>query len=340
MKMDLHPWNLPLWRVLGVPGRIQPAALLLSGPRGVGKGDFAIGLAQALLCGQPSVDGYGCGACQACRLYLAGNHPDFRLLQESASDDDAGVEEGTKGRGSGAPRWIRVEQVRNLNELLVLRPHLSRRRVVLINPADRLHASAANALLKTLEEPPSDTHFILVTDSLRRLPATVLSRCVRLQFRLPAAAEAVAWLEAEGATKAELALAQAGFAPLTALRLDTAEHWTRRERLISQVLGSPEFDPILISERMTGEELTLLVGALQRWCHDLLLARTVGAVRYNPDRAQILHQLAARSSLDQLMGFLKDLQATARFLEHPLNARLVAERCLIGYKRALTVLKA
>jgi DNA polymerase-3 subunit delta' len=336
VKPGLHPWNLPLWRALGLSARIQPAALLLSGPRGVGKGDFALGLGQALLCHQPSVEGQGCGACQACRLYLGGNHPDFRLLQEIGSDDDAGEEGGAKGRGSVGARWIRVEQVRNLDELLALRPHLARRRVVLINPADRLHASAANALLKTLEEPPSDTHFILVTDSPRRLPATVLSRCVRLEFRLPATAEAVAWLEAQGVTQAELALAQAGFAPLTARELDTPEHWSRRERLISQVLGSPDFDPVVMSERMTSEELGFLVGGLQRWCHDLLLARTVQSVRYNPDRAQILHQLATRLNLHQFMRYLKDLQSTARFLEHPLNARLVAERCLIGYKRALT----
>ena len=102
-----------------------------------------------------------------------------------AAEEEQGEEEGAKGRGTSAARWIRVEQVRDLGQLLALRPHLGRRRVVLIQPADRLHPSAANALLKTLEEPPADTHFILVTAAPRRLPATILSRCVRLPFRLP-----------------------------------------------------------------------------------------------------------------------------------------------------------
>ena len=75
---------------------------------------------------------------------------------------------------------------------------------------------------------------------------------------------------------------------------------------------------------------------MQRWCHDLLLTMSVRTVRYNPDRAQILHQLAARSDPQRLLGFLRELQSIARFLEHPLNPRLVAERCMIGYKRTLT----
>ncbi len=335
MTGDLHPWNRPVWLGLELPQRPLPASLLLVGPRGVGKTAFALHLAQALLCQRPGGDGQPCGTCQSCSLYVGDNHPDFRLVQEASRDEDGAEEEGAKARGSSVARWIRVEQVRDLGQLLALRPHIGRRRVVLIQPADRLHPSAANALLKTLEEPPADTHFILVTAAPQRLPATVLSRCVRLQFRLPDPAQAVAWLEAQGGGQAALALAQAGSAPLLARDLDTAEYWSRRERLISQVLGSTDFDPVVASDRMTGDELAFLVAGLQRWCHDLLLARAVRTVRYNPDRAQILHQLASRSNLQRLMGFLRELQSTARFLEHPLNPRLVAERCLIGYKRAL-----
>ncbi len=336
MTGELHPWNLPLWLTLELPRRPLSASLLLVGPRGVGKRAFALHLAQALLCHQPASDGQGCGTCQSCRLYMSDNHPDFRFVQDAGSEDEPGEEDGAKGRATSAARWIRVEQVRDLGQLLALRPHLGGRRVVLIQPADRLHPSAANALLKTLEEPPAETHIVLVTAAPRRLPATILSRCVRLPFRLPDAADAVAWLEAQGAKQPALALAQSGFAPLLARELDTAEYWSRRERLISQVLAGADFDPVAASERMTGDDLAFLVAAMQRWCHDLLLARAVRSVRYNPDCAQILHQLANRLNLQRLTGFLRDLQSVVRFLEHPLNPRLVAERCLIGYKRALT----
>ena len=335
---DVHPWNHALWGSLGLPERPPAAALLLSGPKGVGKGAFASHLARALLCLQPKEDGQGCGDCQSCRLYEAGNHPDFRRLQEGAGDEgegDSAEAEGSKGRPSVASRWIRVEQVRELAELLTLRAHLGHRRVVLIDPADRLHVSAANALLKTLEEPPSDAHFILVTDSPSRLPATVLSRCTRLQFALPARDQAIAWLQAEGSTNPQLALVQAGFAPLRARDLDMSDYWSRRERLIRQVLATGDFDPLAASERTAGEDLAFLVGSLQRWCYDLVLLRFTREIRYNPDCAQVLHRLADRLNLPRLLRYFGELQSIARFLDHPLNSRLVAERCLIGYKRAV-----
>lgn len=335
MTGELHPWNVALWKSLEMPRRLLPRSLLLTGPWGVGKSAFAQHLAQALLCRHPAADGQACGSCQSCHLYAGDNHPDFRLVQEAGAEDEADEEEGTKGRATAAARWIRVDQIRDLGQLLALRPHLGGRRVILIRPADRLNANAANALLKTLEEPPEDTHFLLVSAVPGRLPATILSRCVQLRFHLPAATDAVAWLADQGGGQAALALAQAGFAPLLAHELDTAEYWSRRERLIGQVLSSPDFDPVVASERMTAEELAFLVGQLQRWYHDLLLARLVQDVRYNPDRAQILHQLAVRVDPQRLLDVLKDLQSTVRSLEHPLNARLVAERCLIGYKRLL-----
>jgi DNA polymerase-3 subunit delta' len=335
---DLYPWNYALWRSLGLPERPPPAALLLAGPNGVGKGQFATHLVRALLCPEPKPDGQACGQCRSCRLYEAGNHPDFRRLQDSASDEEEGAsveEDGDKGRSSRASRWIRVDQVRELGDFLALRAHLAFRRAVLIQPADRLHGSAANALLKTLEEPPSQTHFILVTDNPMRLPATVLSRCMRLQFALPAQDQAVSWLEAQGCTNAPLALAQAGFAPLRARELDVPDYWSRRDGLIRRVLAAADFDPVAVSERITSEELAFLVGSLQRWCYDLALVRSARAIRYNPDCAQILHQLAAGPGLQRLLRYLRRLQSTARFLDHPLNPRLVAEQCLIEYRRAL-----
>ncbi len=331
----LHPWNHSLWRSLDLPQREQPAALLLSGPRGVGKRAFALHLAQALLCHTPNADGEGCDDCPSCRLLAAGNHPDYRLLEPG--EDSTGEDEGKNERDSPASRWIKVQQVRALGDLVVLRPHLGRRRVVVIAAADRLHPSAANALLKTLEEPPQDTHFVLVTSTVKRLPPTILSRCVQIKFALPAIKTAIDWLASSGAEQPSLALAQAAQAPLVARELDTVEYWARRKRLIQQVLASRDFDPLVASERMTPEEVAFLVGNLQRWCHDLVLLRLCGQLRYNPDCAQILHPLAERLALTPFMAFLRDLQSTARHLEHPLNPRLVAERCLIGYKRAMNM---
>lgn len=332
----IHPWNRGIWAQLPAFERLAPV-LLLTGPEGVGKGSFALALAKALLCRTPTAEREACGTCTACRLYDSGNHPDFRLLEPAAAEEDeTGAEEAPpKGKTGGASRWIRIGAVRDLADLLVFSAHFAGRKVVMIRPADRLHANAANALLKALEEPPTATHFLLVTGQAARLPATVRSRCVRLLFGLPAPEASIAWLREQGARRPELALAQAGFAPLGALALDSPEYWAARSVLIEEVLSRPDLDPVAAVDRLGTEQLPLLVGGLQRWCYDLLALASGGVVRYNPDCAQILHRQSARAGRGPLLRFSRELLGAARWLEHPLNARLAAERCLIGYRNAI-----
>jgi DNA polymerase-3 subunit delta' len=338
----IYPWNAKIWQGLNLTEREIGSAVLLVGPDGVGKAEFAQSLAQALLCTQPAEHGASCGACMSCRLFDAGNHPDYRQVEAGASEADGGdnSEEGAgKPRDQASSRWIKVEQVRALWDFLALSAHFGGRKVVVVQGAERLHASAANALLKTLEEPPPRTHLILVTGRSSRLPATIRSRCVRIQFTLPNEAVATAWLQEQGATDANatLALAQTGYAPLKARDLDTPAFWSQRSALIDQVLSGGRLDPVALSERAAADTLTALVGGLQRWCYDLLLYKSAGRVRYNPDCAQILHRLAVRATPHALTQYMRELQVVARTLEHPLNPRLVMERCLFGYRRVLTV---
>ena len=336
----IYPWNRDTWEGLRLAeGEIGPA-LLLVGPDGIGKAEFAQSLAQALLCTQPDERGEGCGICMSCRLFGTGNHPDYRQVEAGALEADngeAGEEGAGKPRDQASSRWIKVEQVRALWDFLALSAHFGGRKVMVIQGAERLHASAANALLKTLEEPPPRTHLILVTGNPSRLPATVRSRCVRVQFALPDGDVAAQWLQEQGAAQPALALAQTGYAPLRARELDTPAFWSQRSVLIDQVLSGVGFDPVALSERAAADTVAALVGGLQRWCYDLLLYKSAGRIRYNPDRAQILHRLATRLSSHALIRFLRELQSAARTLEHPLNPRLVMEQCLFGYKRVLTV---
>ena len=336
----IYPWNIETWRSLNLTNNDIGPALLLIGPDGVGKAEFAQSLAQALLCTQPGEHGESCGTCMSCRLFGTSNHPDYRQVEAGAPEADVGdaSEEGAgKPREQASSRWIKVEQVRALRDFLALSAHFGGRKVVVIQGAERLHASAANALLKTLEEPSPRTHLILVTGHPTRLPATVRSRCVRVQFSLPNDGVATAWLQGQGAAQPALALAQTGYAPLLARELDTPAFWSQRSTLIDQVLSGARFDPVALSERAAQDTLAVLVDGLQRWCYDLLLYKSAGRVRYNPDCAQILHRLATRVALHTLIRFMRELQAVARTLEHPLNSRLVMERCLFGYKRVLTV---
>jgi DNA polymerase-3 subunit delta' len=335
----IHPWNRVLWEQLPAFPRL-PAVLLLCGPEGVGKRDFAQALSNALLCQQPVAAREACGRCQACRLFESGSHPDLRLVEASAAEDEVDgarpSDEPASSAGSAPARFITVGAIRALADFLALRAHFGGRKVVLVHPADRLHPAAANALLKTLEEPPSATHFLLVTGQPARLPATVRSRCVRIAFTLPRAQAAAAWLREQGAAQADLALAQAGGAPLAALALDREAYWAARKTLIDEALVQERPDPVAVVDRLGTDQLALVVGTLQRWCYDLIAVKAGGPVRYNPDRAQILHRIASRVRRLPLLALSRELQDVARWLEHPLNARLVAERCLLGYRNAIT----
>lgn len=189
-------------------GGRQPHALLFAGPRGLGKRDLALREAAALLClaaGRPA-----CGRCRSCALLVSGAHPDFRRVTFEANDKGVLRKE------------IVVDQVRELIAALQLTHGLSSRKVAVIHPAEALNRSAANALLKTLEEPAGDAVLLLVCNDVTRLPATVRSRCQVIDVRLPEPADAEAWLTASCAIDpdaARLALESAGGSPLLAEEL-------------------------------------------------------------------------------------------------------------------------
>jgi DNA polymerase-3 subunit delta' len=152
-------------------------AWLLAGPRGVGKASFALAAARRILAeaAGPSVAGEGLGVPDdhpIGRLVTAGSHPDFRLLERIENKS-----------GTGLARSISVDQVRGLAELFAVTPALSPWRAVVIDTVDELEKSAANALLKMLEEPPANCLFLLVSHVPGRLLPTIRSRCRRLEFQ-------------------------------------------------------------------------------------------------------------------------------------------------------------
>ena len=216
----LPPWQAPLVAE-ALAGRASwPHALLISGPRGIGKHALALHLAQALLCETPHADGSPCGQCPGCRYAIAGQHPDLMRLELTTFDESTGEWETVD--------TIAVDRVRALIDFVLLSSHRQRAKVAVIAPAERMHVSAANALLKTLEEPPPGTFVILVSDQPGRLPATIVSRCRMLPVPLPPESAALAWLAAQGVAAPAAALAQAGGAPL--LALSHADAATQAER--------------------------------------------------------------------------------------------------------------
>jgi DNA polymerase-3 subunit delta' len=186
--MKLQDWLAEHWRVLAA--RLErnelPHAVLICGDAGLGKRALASALANAALCESRQAQGRACGTCKACQLLAAGTHPDHIPVEFEARDDG-------KLRSE-----ITVEQIRRLSQRLSLSTQYGGLQVVIIDPADKMNSSAANALLKTLEEPSASTVIVLVSDHPARLSATIRSRCQRIELKVPSLAEARDWLVEQG----------------------------------------------------------------------------------------------------------------------------------------------
>jgi DNA polymerase-3 subunit delta' len=317
------PWHeTALGRLLGDRERLAHA-FLVHGPEGIGKLAFAEAAAQALLCERPGAAGAACGACPGCTWFVQGNHPDFRRLAPAQPEE---TDEAGEGREKKASAQSDVKQVRDLEDFINLTSHRGGARLVLIHPAEALNPSAANALLKSLEEPPPQTYFLLVAHRWHYLLPTIRSRCRLVALALPEPAAALAWLTEQGVAAPTLALAHAGGAPLLAAAFDD-EYWAERKRLL-ELLGRA-FDPLAAADELRDVAPARMAALLQKWSYDLVLQQAAGRVRYNPDRVDALAALAAGLDRLETARFHRRIVQLQRVVRHPLNARLFLEAMLI-----------
>lgn len=331
----LYPWHEEPWqRWIGLRSRL-PHAILLKGAQGTGKFDFAMNLAQSLLCEKPLADGLACQNCPSCHWFLQETHPDFRLLQPddlADSEDDEGSESKRKKPSS----QISVDQIRTLADFSGLSAHQGGHRVVLIHPAEAMNPNAANALLKTLEEPSGRMLIILVSHKPQKLLPTILSRCLTLAMPLPTAEVSSEWLEQQGISNASVALAQTGFAPLIAAHLveegnDSEEYG----HFLQEIMEPATFDPMALAEYLQKTKPAKVINWLLQWCYDLGSIKLTGRVRYNLELIDKLKHLSGNANVFSLIRYQKELLIASREALHPLNARLQFESLLLSYRQMM-----
>jgi DNA polymerase III subunit delta' len=307
-----------------------PHALLMVGPRGVGKRTLALNFAKALLCEAPREDGLACDACPSCGYVNAGQHPDLRLMEPFEFEDDGEVK---------ALDAIPVGHVRALTAWTQVTSHRGRAKVAVIVPAEAMNVAAANALLKTLEEPPPDTYLILVAHQPGRVQATLRSRCRRFVAPLPDAAAARAWLAAQGVANPEPVLAQAGGAPIAALDLADPAWQAERELWLGALAKPRSLSAMALAARIEAApkderkaRLALVIDWLAAWTADLArVAAGTPAVR-NPDFAGALAALAPAVAQVPLFRYHRSLLRQRLLVGHPLAPRLVVEALLLRYR--------
>lgn len=312
-----HVENIKMLRYMESSGQV-PHALLLTGPRGIGKFMTASVLAAALLC--TAAESKPCGSCQSCVSMSRGTHPDFLTI-------------GPDGQ------TIKIEQIRTLQHEVALAPYISLRRVCIIDGAELMTTQAANSILKTLEEPMGDIIFILIASNRQMLLSTIISRCMTLAFQplipavlvqalckkgfLPESSETAARLSGGRMGKALAMLEPDGFALRNeavaifdgllkgsmTIVWDTAAQFEKRER--KDILQLLEYCTYLLRDLLmvvTGQGEELL---------------------FNIDIVDWLDTQAHRWNEAKLLKALKTVETARQALHANANARLTSEALLI-----------
>jgi DNA polymerase-3 subunit delta' len=310
------PWLEPVRSRLGdlhAQGRM-PHGLLLTGVSGAGQAEIATWLAARLLCragvGRP------CGECADCRLFRAGSHPDFRWVGVLPDKKDIGI-----------------EQLRALSEALSMRSYRGGVKVSVIVPADAMSPKAHNALLKTLEEPASETYLVLTASRLERIPKTILSRCMRIVMPLPEAEVALAWLSRHGpAPHGAALLALAAGAPFLALEYRDAGLGELDSEMQEAMAAAAEgrLDIVAFAEYCAKNAPGARLAWLENWLTRSLKDAALSSDAVNNNRLPWLQPPGLESKIRAGFGLLDQVREARRQAGGSLNMQLLFESLAIS----------
>lgn len=302
----------------------QGQAWLLQGPSGLGQYSLATALVSAWLCESNLALSQGaCGQCGSCHALSVHTHADlFVLMPETVLLDlgwplseKAQAEIDNKSRKPS--KEIRIDAMRDAIEFSQRTNARGRGKAVLVFPAERMNHITANALLKTLEEPPGDVKFVLASEAAHQLLPTIRSRCLIHTMLWPESQEATRWLAQSGFAEDEavFALKTAGGRPDEVFRQkelgQTMQWWSKFPRAMKA--GDASYCNDLPPSEV--------IDALQKLCHDLTMHQTNASLRY----FNATDLPAIQASASQLTAWFKRLSQAARSAEHPFNAGLMLE---------------
>lgn len=320
---SIFPWQQQQWHLLGEARKNNrlPHALLFTGALGLGQMQFAEAFAASLLCSRVTSENTACGVCHHCELVKAKSHPDlFRVMPDQGG------------------QTIKIDQIRSMvntaNETALQGGY----KIIIINPATAMNQSAANALLKTLEEATPHTLFILISEQNLRLPQTIKSRCQKIIFQKPEHSVALHWLQAlKPDVEWELLLSMAEGAPLQACALLDNGAMILREALYSGLtdLSHGKAHPLQLAAAWQEHDVMMVLTLLLYWLRDMLRLQLthqdIGLV--NHDYRSVFLTLIQKISQQKLLKMVEVAEQRYQQLLNlqNLNRQLLLEELLIHW---------
>ena len=367
-EKTVAPWLQALWESVDLAN--CPNAILLHGQSGIGKFVFGLELAKSLLCESADRSSRSCNECEACHWFNTGNHPDFialvpethrKLLPHADYESDESpkkskaVRDDSDGEASEKKekKNISIEETRSAIESLSIGSHRGGNRVILIYPLEMLRSDSANTLLKSLEEPPENTIFILLADRLDRVLPTIRSRCRLLAAPRPDREQGLTWLRSEllqikglkiNDADVETVYDEQGGAPYSVLESLIARN-NQDEKdvltisiqasryLLQSMTQGVRINWLDTAEKTHKAQYGYLLTAMQRWTSDLQAVVQGGNPRYYPKHLSTLKGLSQTAKTTKLHQFWKSLVQARRHENHPLANRIQLEVLLSQYQQ-------
>ncbi len=306
-------------------------AWLLHGPSGLGQYTLALALGRAWLCERPTAQG-ACGECGSCHAVEVRTHADLCVLMPETVMLELGwplseaAQKEIDDKKRKPSREIRVDAMRDAVEFSQRTSARGRGKAVLVYPAERMNNVTANALLKTLEEPPGDVRFVLASEAAHQLLPTIRSRCLGHTLHWPEAEDSLAWMAQQGIEVAEarVLLRAAGGRPEAALAMAGAGRSARDWSQLPKALARG--DVAALGDRTPAQAIDVL----QKVCHDLLALRAQGAPRFFEAA-----DLPRPASYESLTAWWRELAQAKKTAEHPFNPGLMLEALVSRARAAL-----
>ena len=308
--MSTYPWQENQWRKLLDAHNKERLhhALLLSGPSGTGIEEFAVNFAARILCLNSTGYDAACGNCKSCSLFAAGNHPDLKLIEPESA-----------GKG------IKVEAIREVVDYINIRSHFGNSKLVIIRDAQNMNRHASNGLLKSLEEPPSESRLVLIADKPSMLPVTIRSRCQRIDFPAVRGDLAIQWLEDrvdKNACDISELLSMAAGAPLLAQELAETDCLTQQLEFLAELaqLRAQPADPVKTAKKWLESEQELIFTIRQLLEHFATMSRLKLGERPNKSTVhKHLQGILKGLDLVQIIRCYDALSRLYKELEGPFN---------------------